>query len=244
MIVLGLETATIACGVALAGPDGTLGTIQVATRQTHSQRLMPLIDRLLAETGVSRADLGGVAVSYGPGSFTGLRIGVATAKAIALALALPVVGVPTLAALAANAGPAAGIVWPALVAKKDEVYGAVYRGGSEPILIGEPWACAPEELLRRAAAVGAGNTPWLVGDAYTRFADRIGRAAGGPPLLGPDAALPQAVVVARLGRAALLRGEGMDASALTPLYVRRPQAEIVWDARERQQEGDGSGCGA
>jgi len=257
MIVLGIETATAACGVALVGADGLLGTIQIAARLVHSERLVPMIDALFAESGVRRTDLQGVAVSQGPGSFTGLRIGVATAKAIALALGLPVVGVPTLAALAANAGPAAGLVWPALVAKRDEVYGAVYAGGEEPRPLGESWACSPDELLARAAAVSAANgakdaAVWLVGDAYLRFAAATGsgepsegtgfagaaEAAGaGRRLirLGPDAALPQAATVARLGRAALLRGAGQDPAALVPLYVRRPQAEIIWDsAREKR----------
>lgn len=252
MIVLGIETATAACGVALVSADGLLGTIQVATRLVHSERLLPMIETLFAESGVTRADLQGVAVSQGPGSFTGLRIGVATAKAIALALGLPVVGVPTLAALAANAGPAADLVWPAIVAKRDEVYGAVYKGGEQPQLLGEPWACPPAELLARAAAVsaanGAGEAPaaWLVGDAYFRFAAATGSGepsegtgfAGAPEAagagrrlirLGPDAALPQAATVARLGRAALLRGAGQDPAELRPVYVRRLQAEIVWD---------------
>lgn len=241
MIVLGIETATAACGAALVGADGLLGTIQIAARLVHSERLLPMIDALLTESGIRRTDLQGVAVSQGPGSFTGLRIGVATAKAIALALGLPVVGVPTLAALAANAGPAAGLVWPALVAKKDEVYGAVYAGGEEPQLVGEPWACPPAELLSRAAAVsaanGAGEAPaaWLVGDAYFRFAAATGQAQRRLIRLGPDAALPCAATVARLGRAAFLRGAGQDPAELVPLYVRRPQAEIIWEsAREKR----------
>ncbi|MGE5560500.1 MAG: tRNA (adenosine(37)-N6)-threonylcarbamoyltransferase complex dimerization subunit type 1 TsaB [Chloroflexota bacterium] len=256
MIVLGIETATIACGVALVSDAGVLGTMQIATRQAHSERLMPLVDALLRETGISRSELAGIAVSQGPGSFTGLRIGIATAKAIALGLGLPVAGVPTLAAVAANAGEAASLVWPALVAKKDEVYGAVYRGGEEPTLLGEPWACPPEELLPRALAatadaLGAADAAaaWLVGDAYARFADALGLLATGSQagptqvsgrrvhILGAHAALPQAAVVARLGRAALLRGEGVDAAALEPLYVRRPQAELVLAAREAEEGG-------
>jgi tRNA threonylcarbamoyladenosine biosynthesis protein TsaB len=257
MIVLGIETATIACGVALAGPDGALGALQVATRLTHSQRLMPLIDSLFRETGIARSELDGIAVSCGPGSFTGLRIGVATAKALALALDLPLIGVPTLAVLAENAGPAAELVWPVLVAKRDEIYGAVYRrhAGEALTIVAEPWAGPPAEFLSRAESVTTGlqveptghaqrtdqaqPTPaWLCGDALTRFRDAIDieTATSNRRLVRLDAtaALPQAATVATLGRQALLRGEGVDAAALAPFYVRRPQAELVWDARERE----------
>lgn len=245
MIILGIETATIACGVALAGPDGTLGALQVATRLTHSQRLVPLIDSLFRETGIARTELAGIAVSCGPGSFTGLRIGVATAKALALALDLPLVGVPTLAVLAENAGPAAELVWPVLVAKRDEVYGAVYRRqAGEPLsIVGEPWAGPPAEFLSHAESVAAASRvepalAWLCGDALTRFRDAIDVETAASPRrlirLAATAALPQAATVANLGRQALLRGEGVDAAALAPFYVRRPQAELIWDARERE----------
>jgi tRNA threonylcarbamoyladenosine biosynthesis protein TsaB len=103
MIVLGIETATIACGVALAGPDGALGALQVATRQTHSQRLVPLIDSLFRETGFARSELAGLAVSCGPGSFTGLRIGITLAKTLALATGVKIVAVPTVRVLVENA---------------------------------------------------------------------------------------------------------------------------------------------
>lgn len=251
MIVLGIETATIACGVALAGPDGALGALQVATRQTHSQRLVPLIDSLFRETGIARSELAGIAVSCGPGSFTGLRIGVATAKALALALDLPLVGVPTLAVLAENAGPAAELVWPVLVAKRDEVYGAVYRRqiGGALAIVDEPWAGPPAEFLSRAESVTAESLTeptdqaqpvpaWLCGDALTRFREAIAPETGASTRrlirLDATAALPQAATVAALGRQALLRGEGVDAAVLAPFYVRRPQAELIWDARERE----------
>jgi tRNA threonylcarbamoyladenosine biosynthesis protein TsaB len=206
---------------------------------------VPLIDSLFRETGIARSELAGIAVSCGPGSFTGLRIGVATAKALALALDLPLVGVPTLAVLAENAGPAAELVWPVLVAKRDEVYGAVYqrRDGGPLAIVDEPWAGPPAEFLSRAESVTAGSQmgpapAWLCGDALTRFREVIDDATGTSDRrlirLDATAALPQAATVATLGRQALLRGEGVDAAVLAPFYVRRPQAELIWDARERE----------
>ena len=100
MPILAIETATLVSSVALATADTLLAEITLQTKKTHSELLMPHIDKILAMAEVSKADLKAVAVSVGPGSFTGLRIGLATAKSLAYALKVPLIGVPTLAVLA------------------------------------------------------------------------------------------------------------------------------------------------
>src|SRR5260370_4055275 len=100
MKLLAVESATLSGGVALLDGDRLLGEITLNIAITHSERLMSAVDRLLADCGLAPADLEGLAVSVGPGSFTGLRVGLATVKALALSLALPVAAVPALAALA------------------------------------------------------------------------------------------------------------------------------------------------
>src|SRR5574340_111067 len=121
MLVLGIETATKTGGVALINEKGVIAEYTSNIEVTHSERLMANVDRLLKDTGIALADVEGLAVSIGPGSFTGLRIGIATIKGIVLATGKPVAAVPTLAALAWNVPHAAHAVCPLLDAKKKEV---------------------------------------------------------------------------------------------------------------------------
>src|SRR6266508_1023760 len=105
MKLLAVESATLSGGVALLDGDSLLGEITLNIAITHSERLLSAVDRLLADCGLAPADLEGLAVSVGPGSFTGLRVGLATVKGLAMALGLPVAPVPTLDALAARRPP-------------------------------------------------------------------------------------------------------------------------------------------
>jgi tRNA threonylcarbamoyladenosine biosynthesis protein TsaB len=127
MKLLAVESATLSGGVALLEDDRLLGEITLNIAITHSERLMFAVDRLLADCGLAPADLDGLAVSVGPGSFTGLRVGLATVKALAMALDLPVAPVPTLDALAARLPFADAPVCPILDARKGEVYFSLYR---------------------------------------------------------------------------------------------------------------------
>lgn len=120
MLVLALDTATLVSSVALATEDTLLAEITLQTKKTHSELLMPHIQQLLAMANVDKKDIGAVAVSIGPGSFTGLRIGLATAKALAYALKIPIVGVPTLAALAYGCSLPGVLLAPLLDAQKRE----------------------------------------------------------------------------------------------------------------------------
>src|SRR5262245_28797949 len=127
MRLLALESATLAGGAALLDGDVIVGEHRSNIALTHSERLMVAVDRLLQDCGWSMSDLDGLAVSVGPGSFTGLRVGIATVKGLALAMSLPVAPVPTLDALA-SALPFADVpVCPVLDARKGEVYLSCYR---------------------------------------------------------------------------------------------------------------------
>src|SRR5713226_2055195 len=127
MKLLGVESATLSGGVALLDGDRLLGEITLNIAITHSERLLSAVDRLLADCGLAPSDLEGLAVSVGPGSFTGLRVGLATVKGLAMALGLPVAPVPTLDALACNLPFADATVCPLLDARKGEVYCSLYR---------------------------------------------------------------------------------------------------------------------
>src|SRR6267142_5555675 len=150
MRTLAVETSTLAGGAALLDGDLVVGEYVLDIRITHSERLMATIDRLLSDAGWSVRDLEGLAVSVGPGSFTGLRIGVSTVKGLALALAIPIAAVPTLDAMAATVPWSALPVCPVLQARRGEVYASRYRHDGDGLR--REWdylALSPEELAGR-----------------------------------------------------------------------------------------------
>jgi tRNA threonylcarbamoyladenosine biosynthesis protein TsaB len=214
--LLGLDTSTLAGGAALLDGDRVVGEYTLNIRVTHSERLMMAVDRLLTDAGWRPADLEGLAVAVGPGSFTGLRIGVSTAKGFALALGLRVAPVPTLDAMAAGFPFAALPVCPVLDARKGEVYASLYRwdGGA----MRREWdyfALAPAELARRL------SEPVIVcGDGAAAVDSPLARRA-------PAAhRLPSPACVAQLGHAMLEAGLGVTAAELAPLYLRPSEAEL------------------
>jgi len=127
MLILGIETATMTGGLALLNEERLISEYTLNVRTTHTARLMPALDRVLKDSSVDKSEIGGIAISIGPGSFTGLRIGLATAKGLALGLGVPLVGVPTLDALARNIPFAMYQICPMLDAKKKEVYYSLFR---------------------------------------------------------------------------------------------------------------------
>lgn len=127
MLILGMDTATLSCSVALLQEETVLAEFTLNIRKTHSERLMPLLDHMLVESGIEREQIGAVSVSAGPGSFTGLRIGVATARGLAQALSIPAVPVCTLAAMAEVVPTPGALICPLLDARRGEVYTALFK---------------------------------------------------------------------------------------------------------------------
>lgn len=214
--MLAVETSTLAGGVALVEDDRTVGEYLLDVRLTHSERLMSAIDRLMLDAGWQAGDLQGLAVAVGPGSFTGLRIGISTVKGLALALALPVAAVPTLDAMAAGLPFAALPVCPVLVARRDEVYCSLYRwSGTAMEREWDYLALSPAELVERLREPVAilGDYPAPIDSAHARPVP--------PWRRGPSAAC-----VGHLGRRHLLAGEAVGAADLLPLYVRPSAAEL------------------
>jgi tRNA threonylcarbamoyladenosine biosynthesis protein TsaB len=230
-----VETSTLTGAAALLEDDTVVGECRLSVAVTHSERLLPTVDHLLRSAGRTLADVDAFAVALGPGSFTGLRIGVSTMKSLAFATGKPLVGVPTLDALAWTLPFARHPVCPILDAKKGEVYAALYRtDGGRLERLWEDRAIAPERL----AATLAGEVPGPVvflGDGVAPFAPLLRRLLGDDAWLVPPAnRLPSAATVADLGQAALARGESADPAGLVPRYLRRSEAELV---RERQHAG-------
>jgi tRNA threonylcarbamoyladenosine biosynthesis protein TsaB len=235
MKTLAVETSTLTGAVALVDGEAVVAECRVNVAITHSERLLATVDWLLAAAGWRLGDLAGLAVAIGPGSFTGLRIGVSTMKSLAFATGCPLVGVPTLDALAWTLPFAAPLVCPILDARKGEVYTALYRTASGELeRLGEYRALPAEALAAELRAQGAPVV--FLGDGVPRYATSLIRALGEVARLAPPRHhVPSALTVAELGRAALLAGESRDPAALVPLYVRRSEAELV-----RERHGVGS----
>jgi len=214
--VLAVETSSLAGGVALLDGERLLAEYLLDVRATHSERLMPAIDRVLADTGWSPGDVEGLAVAIGPGSFTGLRIGLSAVKGLALALAIPIAAVPTLDAMAASLPFADLPVCPVLDARKGEVYASLYRWDGDGMR--REWdylAVAPEELAARITepVILAGAAAGLVPTPHARLAPAHRR------VLSPSA-------VGVLGLARLTAGETVSATDLLPIYLRPSEAEL------------------
>ncbi len=214
--LLAVETSTLAGGVAVLDDQGVRGEYLLDVRAMHSERLMPAIDRLLADAGWGPADLQGLAVAVGPGSFTGLRIGLATVKGLALALGIPVAAVPTLDAMAAALPFASLPVCPVLDARKGEVYCSLYRwDGTAMRRQWEYLALAPETLAARLA-----EPVVLLGDGAALI--RTPHARPAPP----HRALPSPAAVGVLGRERLAAGLTVAPAELVPIYLRPSEAEL------------------
>ena len=216
MRLLAVETSTLAGGVALLDGDRLIGEYLLDVRLTHSERLMPAIDRLLGGAGWKPAVLEGLAVAVGPGSFTGLRIGLSAVKGLAWALGIPVAAVPTLDAMAASLPFAAQPVCPVLDARKGEVYCSLYRWDGAGMR--REWdylAITPESLALRLT-----EPTILLGDGATSIAARHARLAP------PHRRTPSAAAVGVLGLARFRAGEVVSATELVPFYLRPSEAEL------------------
>jgi tRNA threonylcarbamoyladenosine biosynthesis protein TsaB len=232
MLILGIETATRTGGVAIFSDDGLLAEYTLNIEVTHSERLMATVDRVLTDTGISLRSIEGIAVSAGPGSFTGLRIGVSTAKALAWTTGLPVAAVPTLKALAWNLAGAAFPICPLLDAKKREVYAAIYRqvdGTLQQVMADAvlPLSGLAENVPGPAVFTGEGAFLFRR-ELHELFGDRALFASR-------SASAPSAASVAEIGRVMLLAGERTALDELAPVYIRRPEAEVAWEKRQRSR---------
>jgi tRNA threonylcarbamoyladenosine biosynthesis protein TsaB len=221
MRVLAIETATLAGGVALIEGERVVGSVVLNIALTHSERLMSMVDRLLVDCGWNLGRLDGLAVSVGPGSFTGLRVGIAGVKGLALASGLPVAAVPTLDALAAALPFARAPVCPVLDARKGEVYASLYRWADDTMTrIWDYLALPPATLASRL------EPPLiLLGDAAEACLAHM--APGAEVSLAPPAQrLPSPALVAQLGRERLEAGRAAPVDDLVPIYLRPSEAEL------------------
>ncbi len=228
MLILGIETATAQAGCALGTAEGVLVSISLSRPRRHVEMLVPAIDFACRQAGVTLAGVTGIAVDIGPGLFSGLRVGVATAKALAQALRVPTVAVCSLDLLAFEVRHSGRLIVAAIDARRGEVYCAFYRqvpGGVQrlsPYQMLTPADLATELLAR-------GEDCLLVGDGALRYADTLGQWATFE-LGGSSNSFPSARVLVELARPRMAAEDFVAAVALEPMYLRRSDAEINWDA--------------
>jgi tRNA threonylcarbamoyladenosine biosynthesis protein TsaB len=228
MHILGIETSTKTGSVAVVAENGVIAQYSLNIEVTHSERLMATVDRVLRDTGLAMRQIDGFAVAIGPGSFTGLRIGVSTMKGLALATDKPVAAVPTLLALAWNVPHAAFPVCPMLDARKNEVYAALYRPDGMNFVPMMP------ETVMSLARLGERITGRTVftGEASLIHQEEIAKQFGDRALFAPKSAiLPSAAAVAEIGLDMIKNNRQANPDSLAPLYIRRPEAEVAWEKR-------------
>lgn len=226
MIVLGIETATWVGSVGVWADGEERAEVSRRVAHSHGASLLGLIEEALAAGGIAREEVDAVAVSLGPGSFTGLRIGLATAKGLAFAGGTALVGVPTLDALAVTAGARPGEkVCAVLDARKHQLFGAFYRMRSDGRLerLGPDMALAPEELAVQVTAPCV-----VVGDGLDAYGGALRRLLPAQVRCLPASTHhPRGGAVARLGAERLRCGDVDDPGRLEPIYARASDAELA-----------------
>lgn len=222
MIVLALESSAVAASVALTRDDSLLAECTVNVGHTHSETLLPMVEALLHRTGLTVRDVDLFAVASGPGSFTGVRIGVATVKGLAFGSGKPCVGVSSLEALAENLSVVRGaLICPVMNARRNQVYTALFRREESGMTRLLPDSAISVEELETVLAAYT-EPVCFVGDGYNLVAEQIGHASLPVP---ERLRLQSAASVAAVARRMYAAGNYTTDAALAPVYLRPSQAE-------------------
>lgn len=234
MRILALDTTTDICSIAVAEDESLLGEYDFAHAMDLSQRLMPNILSLLKDSGLEVKDVQGIGVSLGPGSFTGLRIGVTTAKTLAQVLKVPIAGVVTLDLLARQFDylPET-LICPLIKVRKGEVYYAFYqanRGSLERI---SEYESGPVQDLAHSSLITHHSPLILCGDAAADNLSALQDTLGDKVILAPDwLSYPKASILAKLAHDMILREETADPISLVPFYIRKSAPEVRLECKK------------
>lgn len=232
MNVLSIESSGLVASVALMSEDILVGEYTIHNKKTHSQTLLPMISDMLDMAEVDRNEIDCVAVSAGPGSFTGLRIGASTAKGLAWTIGVPVVPVSSLMGLAANISQEGAVVCPIMDARRSQVYYGIYRiRKGIPEEICKPDVTSIEEAVEKVNQIG--EPAIYLGDGVPVFQEIV-KERSVIPVTFADARnrYQSGASVARLGAILFERGQYVPAGEFAPVYLRKSQAE-----REREEKG-------
>ncbi len=230
MLILGIESATAQVGCAIGGHEGVLASCHSAKGRRHAENLAPQIDFVRRQARVELEEIAVVAVDIGPGLFTGLRVGIATALATAHALSVPMIGISSLDLVAFPVRFTSRLIVAVLDARRGEVFSATYRqvpGGVQRIT--EPQVLSPADLASDLQATA--EDALLVGDGALRYRDDFADLKG-VEMADQGLAHPNAASIVQLAHAQAMREEWVQPWELKPMYLRKPDAEINWITRE------------
>lgn len=226
MYLLAIDTATNSGGVALSRNEEVVGLIMVKTPLEYSDHLIEMVDFVLSRNGITLGEVGGIGVSSGPGSFTGVRIGLATAKALGQALNIPAVGISSLEALADQFRHVRSRVSPMIDARRQQIYGAVYdTSGAKPRQVIPESVMAPTAWVRDLPR----EDLLFVGDGARMYRGTIEALRPDALVLGSDNRILDSIC--RLSYARFRAGESAPVDQLAANYVRPPDAEPPTRAR-------------
>ena len=231
MKLLAIESSGLVASAAVFADDTIVAEFTVNNKQTHSQTLLPMIDQVVTMSGIDLKEIDAIATTSGPGSFTGLRIGAATAKGLGLALHKPIVPITTLEALAFRLAGREGNICPMMDARRNQVYAGVYRVGDMLLecVTGQK-AVSIEDYIAELNDLGDPVT--VLGDGVPVFQEKIKQCEGLLYRFCADSVRYQrASSVTALGKKYYEQGRQMKAAEFAPMYLRLSQAE-----RERMEK--------
>ncbi len=233
MKILGIDSSGTVAGAAIVEDDIVVAEYTVNYKKTHSETLLPMIDEVVSMTDTRLEDIDAIAIAAGPGSFTGLRIGAATAKGLGLALDKPIVSVPTCEGLAYNMWGFNGFVCPIMDARRSQVYTGIYDPECMAVIMDQT-AMGIEELIAYIDENISGDDAVIcfVGDGVPVYRDIIDEKLACAHVYAPAHMNRQrAAAVASLGEIYMKQGKCESADEHKPIYLRKSQAEREREAR-------------
>ncbi len=238
MKILAIEASGPVAGCALVDGDTLIAEFEIQNKTTHSQTLVPMLDALKQNVGLDLSTVEAIAITEGPGSFTGLRIGAATAKGIALALDIPMIAVPTLDSLAFNVYGTDALVCPLMDARRSQVYTGVYSEKDRPEALREQCAITVDELIEDLN--GRGREVILLGDGVPVYRAVLEEKLTVPHLYAPAHLSRQRAASTAVLAQLLVETKGgevlIPSDDFRPEYLRKSQAERQKEEAEKSGE--------
>ena len=243
MKILALDSSGLVASVAIIADGTLLAEYTVNYKKTHSQTLLPMLDEIARMIELDRKTIDAIAVAAGPGSFTGLRIGSATAKGLGLALGKPIIEVPTLAGIAYNLGFVRGLVCPVMDARRQQVYSGIYRfEGDRLITVRDQTPISVTELIAELIEMEDTLTSEgviFLGDGVPVLREDADKMLSVPHTYAPaHLAMQRAGAVGVLAEQLYAEGKYVPAEKHTPIYLRKSQAEQQRDRMKGENAGN------
>jgi tRNA threonylcarbamoyladenosine biosynthesis protein TsaB len=231
MNFLGIDTSTKTCSIAVTKDDSLVTEMTLCNNLSHSRKLLSLIDDTLEKAGIDIDKIDGIAVSTGPGSFTGLRIGIGTVKGLCMAASKPIVGVSTLEVLSYPVPDHSALICPLLDARKKEVYTSLFQYKNNRLTrLAEDMVVSPFEILKRID-----EKTIFLGEGAEVYRELIIEKLSDLAVFLPQFFnQPRGASVAAIGLKKYQEGELLSLQDLKPVYIRRPEAEIKWEEKQKR----------